>query len=175
MWQSFSAVFRKEFLHMLRDKGTVRLVLMIPLLQLCLFGFIDQTVHDVPTVVVDQDRSSDSRDLIDRLRASKTFRIDAIITSSSDAHDAIRKGSARIAVVLPPDFHRRKLRRDDAQVLVLIDGSDSTVSAQALASINGRLRRRICLPRPSPAWPCPRIPSFSSIPKAGRRTTSSRA
>jgi len=137
MWRSFLAVFRKEFLHMLRDKGTVRLVLMIPLLQLCLFGFIDQTVHDVPTVVVDQDRSSDSRDLIDRLRASKTFRIDAITTNSQDAHDAIRRGSARVAVVLPPGFHRRKLRKDDAQVLVLIDGSDSTVSAQALASING--------------------------------------
>jgi ABC-2 type transport system permease protein len=137
MWHSFYAVFRKEFLHMLRDKGTVRLVLMIPLLQLCLFGFIDQTVHDVPTVVVDQDRSSDSRDFIDRLRASKTFRIDSITSSSQEAHDAIRKGSARIAVVLPPDFHRRKLRQDDAQILVLIDGSDSTVSAQALASVNG--------------------------------------
>jgi ABC-2 type transport system permease protein len=137
MWQSFYAVFRKEFLHMLRDKGTVRLVLMIPLMQLCLFGFIDQTVHDVPTVVVDQDRSSDSRDFIDRLRASKTFRIDTITMSPEAAHDAIRRGSARVAVVIPPDFHRRKLRESDAQILVLIDGSDSTVSAQALASING--------------------------------------
>jgi ABC-2 type transport system permease protein len=137
MWQSFYAVFRKEFLHMLRDKGTVRLVLMIPLMQLCLFGFIDQTVHDVPTVVVDQDRSSDSRDFIDRLRASKTFRIDTITMSPEAAHDAIRRGSARVAVVIPPDLHRRKLRESDAQILVLIDGSDSTVSAQALASING--------------------------------------
>ncbi|HEX4385894.1 MAG TPA: ABC transporter permease, partial [Myxococcales bacterium] len=137
MWHSFYAVFRKEFLHMLRDKGTVRLVLMIPLMQLCLFGFIDQTVHDVPTVVVDQDRSSDSRDFIDRLRASKTFRVDTITMSPEAAHDAIRRGSARVAVVIPPDFHRRKLRESDAQILVLIDGSDSTVSAQALASING--------------------------------------
>ncbi len=46
----------KEVLHILRDTGTVRLVLFIPLMQLTLFGFIDQTVHDVPTVVVDQDR-----------------------------------------------------------------------------------------------------------------------
>jgi ABC-2 type transport system permease protein len=137
MWHSFYAVFRKEFLHMLRDKGTVRLVLMIPLMQLCLFGFIDQTVHDVPTVVVDQDRSSDSRDFIDRMRASKTFRIDTITMSSEAAHDAIRKGSARVAVVIPPDFHRHNLRENGAQILVLIDGSDSTVSAQALASING--------------------------------------
>jgi ABC-2 type transport system permease protein len=137
MWHSFYAVFRKEFLHMLRDKGTVRLVLLIPVMQLVLFGFIDQTVHDVPTVVVDQDRTSDSRDFIDRMRASKTFRIDTITASSQEAHDAIRKGTARVGVILPPDFHKRKLRGDDAQVLVLIDGSDSTVSAQALASVNG--------------------------------------
>ena len=51
---------------------------------------------------------------------------------SQEAHDAIRKGSARIAIVIPPDFHRRKLRESGAQILVLIDGSDSTVSAQAL-------------------------------------------
>jgi ABC-2 type transport system permease protein len=137
MWHSFYAVFRKEFLHMIRDKGTVRLVLFIPMLQLVLFGFLDQTVHDVPTVVVDQDRTSDSREFIDRLRASNTFRIDTITASSPEAHDRIRKGTARVAVVLPPDFHRKKLRGDDAQVLVLIDGSDSTVSAQALAAVNG--------------------------------------
>ena len=46
----------------------------MPLFQLSLFGFIDQTVHDLPTVVVDQDRSSDSRELIDRLRATGTFK-----------------------------------------------------------------------------------------------------
>jgi ABC-2 type transport system permease protein len=137
MWHSFYAVFRKEFLHMVRDKGTVRLVLFIPMMQLVLFGFLDQTVHDVPTVVVDQDRTSDSREFIDRLRASNTFRIDVITASSQEAHDRIRKGTARVAVVLPPDFHRKKLRGDDAQVLVLIDGSDSTVSAQALAAVNG--------------------------------------
>jgi len=137
MWHSFAAVFRKELLHILRDKGTVRLVLMLPLMQLCMFGFIDQTVHDVPTIVVDQDRTSDSRAFIDGLRASKTFKIAQITTSSQEAHDRIRDGSMRVGVLIPPRFHDRKLRSDDAQVLVLIDGSDSTVSAQALGSVNG--------------------------------------
>ena len=49
----------------------------------------------------------------------------------------IRAGRVRIAVVIPPRFHDRRVRGDEAQVLVLIDGSDSTASAQALASING--------------------------------------
>ncbi len=137
MWSSFYAVFRKEVLHIVRDTGTVRLVLFIPLMQLTLFGFIDQTVHDVPTVVVDQDRSSDSRDFIDQMRASKTFKILTLTSSSEEAHKQIREGKVRVGVVIPPKFHDRKLRGDGAQLLVLIDGSDSTVSSQALASING--------------------------------------
>jgi ABC-2 type transport system permease protein len=137
MWLSFSAVFRKEFLHLIRDTGTVRLVLFIPIMQLFLFGFIDQTVHDVPTVVVDQDRSADSRLFMDWMRASKTFKIISISSSTEDARAMIREGKARVAVVIPPDYHNRRIRKDVAQVLVLIDGSDSTVSSQALASING--------------------------------------
>ena len=137
MWASFYAVFRKEILHIVRDTGTVRLVLFIPMMQLLLFGFIDQTVHDVPTVVVDQDRSSDSRDFIDQMRASKTFKIITLTSSSEEAHKLIREGKVRVGVVIPPKFHDRKLRGDGAQLLVLIDGSDSTVSSQALASVNG--------------------------------------
>jgi len=137
VWPSFYAVFRKEFLHIFRDKGTLRLVLMIPAMQLVLFGFIDQTVHDVPTAVADQDRSTDSRLLIDELRATGTFKIVTMTTSPDEVRQEIRSARARVGVVIPPTFHDRKLRKDNAQVLVLIDGSDSTLSTQALASVNG--------------------------------------
>ncbi|HVN32327.1 MAG TPA: ABC transporter permease [Thermoanaerobaculaceae bacterium] len=137
MWHSFYAVFRKEFLHIFRDKGTLRLVLMIPAMQLILFGFIDQTVHDVPTVVADQDRTSDSRLLVDELRATGTFKIVTVTTSPDEVRQEIRSARARVGVVIPPNFHDRKLHKDNAQVLVLIDGSDSTLSTQALASVNG--------------------------------------
>jgi ABC-2 type transport system permease protein len=137
MWSSFTAIFRKEFLHLFRDRGTLRLALLIPALQLCLFGFIDQTVHDVPTAVVDQDRTVESRLLIDKMRASKTFKVTLLTASPEEARKQVREGRVRVAVLIPPRFHDRSARRDVAQVLVLIDGSDSTVSSQALASING--------------------------------------
>ena len=137
MWYSFYAIFRKELLHISRDRGTVRLVVIIPIMQLMLFGFIDETVHDVATVVVDQDRSVDSRDFMDQMRASKTFKINKITASPDEARADIRSGKARVGVVIPVKFHDHKLRGLAPQVLVLIDGSDSTVSAQALASING--------------------------------------
>ncbi|HEY2902213.1 MAG TPA: ABC transporter permease [Polyangia bacterium] len=137
MWRSFLAVFRKEFLHIFRDAGTLRLALMLPVMQLVLFGFIDQTVHDLPTSVVDQDQSVESRLFQDQLRATKTFKILDVTTDPEHARQQIRSGRARVAVVIPPRFHDHRIRGTAAQVLVLIDGSDSTASAQALASING--------------------------------------
>lgn len=137
MWSSFNAVFRKEFLHIFRDKGTLIAAFSIPVFQLLLFGFIDQTVKNLPTVVVDQDRSTASRELMDQMRASKTFDITRVTSSSHEARREVVSGKARVGVVIPPNFQAKQLRPEGAQVLVLIDGSDSNASAQALASING--------------------------------------
>jgi ABC-2 type transport system permease protein len=137
MWRSFTAIFRKEFIHIFRDRGTLVLAFTIPLFQLILFGFIDQTVKNVATVVVDQDHSSDSRELIDRLRATRTFRIDRITDNPREGRAEIRAARARVGVVIPPDFHKKRLKGADAKILILIDGADSNVSAQTLASVNG--------------------------------------
>jgi ABC-2 type transport system permease protein len=137
MWSSFVAVFRKEVLHIRRNRGVLIVTVMMPLMQLLLFGFIDQTVHDVATVVVDQDRSVESRELMDKLRATKTFDIRQVTTNPRTAREAIVSGDAQVGIVIPPDYHRLRAHDRPAKILVLIDGSDSTVSAGALASING--------------------------------------
>lgn len=137
MMSSFRAVFRKEVLHIRRNRGVLIVTVMMPVLQMLLFGFIDQTVHDVPTIVVDQDHSVQSRELMDKLRATSTFDIRQITTSPQVARSAIISGKAGVGVVIPPDFHNLRSRNQPAKILVLIDGSDSTVSAGALAAING--------------------------------------
>ena len=137
MWSSFVAIVRKEFKHIFRDRGTLALFFMLPVVQLSLFGFLDQNVKNLPTVIVDQDSTRASRELIDQLRATKTFAIATITNSPAQARAMIAQGTARIGVMIPPDFHDKRARHDNAQFLVLIDGSDSNVSAQALASING--------------------------------------
>lgn len=111
MLTSFVAIFRKEFLHLFRDRGTLRLILLIPAMQLCLFGFIDQTVRDVPTAVVDQDRTVESRLLIDKIQASRTFKVTLLTASSEEARAQVREGKVRVAVVIPPRFHNRRARR----------------------------------------------------------------
>lgn len=137
MKNSFLAVFRKEFLHIRRDGTTLRLAVIIPIFQLILFGFIDQTVHDLPTIVVDQSRSVESRELLDGLRATRTFKITTVTQNPETARRDIIAGRARVAIVIPPDFHDKRTRGETAGVLCLIDGSDSTASAQALAAVNG--------------------------------------
>jgi ABC-2 type transport system permease protein len=142
MWDSFVAIFRKEFLHIIRDRGTLATAVSIPIFQLTLFGFIDQTVRDLPTVVVDQDHSVESRELMDELRATRTFAIRRVTFNSHEAREDITAGRARVGIVIPPNFHDKRSRGDEAKILVLIDGSDSTASAQALASVNGLIAKR---------------------------------
>jgi ABC-2 type transport system permease protein len=146
MWASFVAIFRKEWLHIFRDRGTLAIALVMPLFQLVLFGFIDQTVRNLPTVVVDQDRSVESRELMDQLRASRTFSIRRVTVNPHEARTDITAGRARVGIVIPPDFHNKLARgaqtKEEAKVLVLIDGSDSTASSQALAAVNGLIAKR---------------------------------
>jgi ABC-2 type transport system permease protein len=137
IWQSLIAVFAKEILHIRRNRGVLIVTVMMPIMQMLLFGFIDQTVHDVPTVIVDQDRSEQSRELMDKLRATDTFDIKQVTTDPEAARTAIISARAGVAIVIPPDYHDLRSRGAASKILVLIDGSDSTVSAGALAAING--------------------------------------
>jgi ABC-2 type transport system permease protein len=136
-WGSFVAVMRKEFKHIVRDRGTLVVFFTLPIIQLSLFGFLDQNVRNLPTVVVDQDQTRYSRELIDDMRATKTFSIARVTNDPAEARSLIARGIVRVGVVVPPDYHDKRARKENAQFLVLIDGSDSNVSAQALASING--------------------------------------
>ena len=137
MISSFLAIFRKEILHIRRNKSILFLAVMMPLMQLTMYGFIDQTVHDVPTVVVDQDRSVQSRELMDQLRATKTFAIKIVTSNPLIARSEIVAGRAGVGIVIPPDYHNRRARAQPATILVLIDGSDSIVASGALAAANG--------------------------------------
>jgi ABC transporter DrrB family efflux protein len=137
LWNSFVAILRKEFVHVRRDRGTLVVALAIPIFQLTLFGFIDQTVTNVPTVIVDQDGTRAARELMDKLRATHTFDITRVTLDPREARSEIIGGRAKIGILIPPDYHDKRALGRGAKVLALIDGSDSNVSAQALAAVNG--------------------------------------
>jgi ABC-2 type transport system permease protein len=132
-FRGFSAVFYKEALHVRRDFGTLFFSLIIPLLQMFLLGFgIDTNIRQINTVVYNADGRRESRELLDRLRNSDTFRLARFVESDHDLTDAIVSGKCRVGIKIPVDYSDKLLHQMSAQVLVLIDGSDSSVAGQAI-------------------------------------------
>ncbi|MCW3054466.1 MAG: type transporter [Chthonomonadales bacterium] len=128
----FWSIARKELLHIRRDPTTLIFALMIPLLQMTMFGFaIDYDVRHVRTVVVDMDRTRESRDYIAGLHNTQYLDVTGMLSTPAQAEDAIRRGAARVAVIIPPDFGRLSGTPNSPQIGVLLDGSDSQVSAPA--------------------------------------------
>jgi ABC-2 type transport system permease protein len=132
-FRGFSAVFYKEALHVRRDFGTLFFSLIIPLLQMFLLGFgIDTNIRQINTVVYNADGHRESRELLDRLRNSDTFNLVRYVNTDHDLTDAIVSGKCRVGIKIPVDYSDKLLHQMSAQVLVLIDGSDSSVAGQAI-------------------------------------------
>lgn len=136
MWPSFRAVFYKEWLHIRRDRMTLVLALFMPMIQMFLYGALDTNVRHIPTVVCDESRSVESRLFIDQLQATRSFDVQYVLSPAA-ARTAVLSGRAKVAVQIPPDYHDRLARAESAQVLVLIDGSESTVASTALGAASG--------------------------------------
>jgi ABC-2 type transport system permease protein len=133
LFRGFGAVFYKEVLHVRRDFATLFFSLIIPLLQMVLLGFgIDTNIRQINTVVYNADGRRESRELIDRLRNSDTFHLIRYVNNDQDLNDAIIAGRARVGVKIPVDYSDRLIHQMGAQVLVVIDGSDSSVAGQAV-------------------------------------------
>lgn len=137
LFRGFGAVFYKEVLHVRRDAGTLFFSLTMPLLQLFLLGFgIDTNIRQINTVVYNADGRRESRELLDRLKNSDTFHIIRYVENDYDLNDMIIAGKARVGVKIPVDYSDRLIHNMSAQVLILIDGSDSSVAGQAINVTN---------------------------------------
>jgi ABC-2 type transport system permease protein len=138
----FTAVFRKEVTQMLRDRGTLFFALVIPVFELILFGVIDMNAKNIPTVIFDQSHTQESRQLIDQFENTGYLKIFREVTSRAALQHAVVTGDAQVAVEIPPDYARKLAAGREAAVLVMIDGSDSSVATQALAAANGVVLRK---------------------------------
>jgi len=131
-------IARKEFTHIVRDPGTLFFALFIPLLQLFLFGFaVDTNVRQIPTVVFDESHTQQSRDLIQSFAASDIFRVNSAVQSETAMYDTMRSGNARVAIRIPYDYARNLQSGTTASVLVLVDGSDSSIAGMAVDASTG--------------------------------------
>jgi ABC-2 type transport system permease protein len=137
MMHGFTAMFRKEWTQMLRDRSTLMFALAIPVFEMILFGVIDMNAKNIPTVIWDQSRSQESRRLIEQFSATSYLKVRGEVASRAELQHEIVAGRAQVAVEIPPDYARNLASGRRADVLVMIDGSDSSVASQALAAANG--------------------------------------
>jgi ABC-2 type transport system permease protein len=123
--KSFLGFVWKETLHLLRDRQTLAILLLLPLVQVLVFGFAVRTdVRKIPIVLVDPAPDVATLELRNRLAASERFQLAGVAPSTRDLDPQFRAGSIRQALVLPSDVERRLGRGDSLPVQLLTDGSD---------------------------------------------------
>ncbi len=135
----------KELIQLRRDRLTLGIMLGIPAIQLVLFGYAIQTeVRHLPTVVLDESRTAESRRLVDVLRTSGNFDVVERVGSRAELAARIQSGRANAGVVLPPDYLRRLTAGGPARVQVVVDAADPLASSAALsgAQLAGLARDR---------------------------------
>ncbi len=119
------AIVRKEFYHLIRDYRSLYLAFAIPLLLIILFGYaLSLDVDHIKTVVADYDKTPLSRDFVSKLSASPYFNIVAGLDSSSQVAGYLDHGDVSVAIVIPSDFTKNVGADREAQMQVIIDGSD---------------------------------------------------
>lgn len=141
MWQAFWAIARKELIQAYRNKAMLQKIVVLQVIELLMLAWIDLSVRNLPTVIVDHDHTVESRELVARITATHTFDVKYSTTSHEQARSHLRAGRAKVAVIIPPEYARRMAAGDETQILALVDGSDSTSSAQAVASLDGVVGR----------------------------------
>lgn len=136
-WSRFLAILIKEFRQIRRDRLTFAMMVVVPIMQLVLFGFaINTDPKHLPLAVVQADQSEFSRSLVASLENSAYFRVTERPASEAEGNRLLDAGRVQFLLVIPPDFSRQLLRGERPVVLLAADATDPAASGNALAALN---------------------------------------
>src|SRR6478672_12518046 len=117
-WRRTRAMLIKEFIQLRRDRISFAMIVMVPLMQLLLFGYaINTTPRDLPTAVLLQESSDVGRSILAALRNTKFFKVTRQLRDNDELDDALASGAVLFAVEIPAGFERA-LRRGDIPALL---------------------------------------------------------
>jgi ABC-2 type transport system permease protein len=123
----------KELIELRADPRLFGIVIMAPIIQLMVLGYAATTdVKDVPLLVVDGDRSSSSRELIQRFEASANFYVVDVVTGAREVEDHLEHGTAWMALSIPAGFGDQLATGQSGTVQVIADGTDSNSTGVAM-------------------------------------------
>jgi ABC-2 type transport system permease protein len=140
-WRRIAAIARKEVIQIRRDPLSLLIILVMPLIQLFIFGYgVNQDVKHVPLCVYDRDGSQTSQDLLKHFQATEYFNIVRVSDSYRDVVHNIDQGVCNVAVVVPPQFSEMLHSSGRASVQALLDASDNNTASIGMGYAQGILQ-----------------------------------
>lgn len=132
-WRRVWTIAVKEYTQFFRDRRTVMATMLMPLVQVVLYGYLSSDIRHEPTIVWDLSRSAQSRQFVQALENSQYFSVTAYARNMGAVVSAIDSGKALAGVVIPPDFAVLLHRKETPQVMIAVDASDATAARTALS------------------------------------------
>ena len=134
-WKRFAAIVKKEFIQVRRDRISMMMPIMMPIVMMFLFGYaVNTEVDQVPTAVLDLNRTAESRAFIEHFSASGYFRIDGFVNNEQEIQDAVNADVIKVGLIIPADFDRKIQRGEVAAPQLIVDGTDPTTARTAFNS-----------------------------------------
>ena len=131
--QRLWSIIRKEFTQFFRDRRSVTSAMLMPLLQLVIYGYLSSDVKYQHTIVWDQSHSVESRALLQAFVNSHYFTLTEDARTLHDVERSIDLGHTRVGIVIPPDYAERIREQKSAPVMVVVDASDATAARTSLS------------------------------------------
>lgn len=134
------AILKKEFIQLRRDIVTLQMIVMVPIMQLLLFGYaLNNDPRNLPAAVFSQDNGMFSRSFVSALKNTTYFSIDYNANSEEELKELLQQGKVQFVINIPVNFTRDLVRGQRPQLLVEADATDPTAISGALASLEGVL------------------------------------
>ena len=128
---------QKEFYHIFRDRWTMIILLVLPILMILLFGFgITTEIKNARFAVYDPSRDLATQNIIDKIQTSEYFSLEAYITDPDQIETIFQKGEISLVVVFGERFYENMLHTGDAQILLIADGTDPNTASTLVSYVN---------------------------------------
>jgi ABC-2 type transport system permease protein len=138
MWRGYYGLIRKEFIQIIRDRNMLRIILLMPVIQLLLLGYaVNTDVKRIDVDVYDFDRSTHSREFVKSFEAGDYFVTEDRLASDQtvplwELQDQFRRNRTQMAIVIPEDFSERLTDGKNVSVGLSADGSDANAAGTGL-------------------------------------------
>ncbi|MGG4447202.1 ABC transporter permease [Brevibacillus porteri] len=132
VWERYWSVVKKEVIQIKRDRPSLAIALVMPLMLLFLFGYaVNTDVNDIQMAVWNQSPAAASRELVDQFVNTRVFEVAAHVSGYEEIEAMLDDGSVNVALIIGPDYTRKRDRNEPVDVQMLINGSDPNIARTA--------------------------------------------